>query len=106
MAALGSLAHKASQHQADLEGEPGWCSAGAHQPPNGAAYGPPARLGPASEVLEGPGHPGAISRGGGQRGLTAAIRFLFPFSWFLFFPFPWLWVGASAYPVALGRPCL
>lgn len=53
MAALGSLAHKASQHQANLEGEPGWCSAGAHQPPNGVARWSPRT-------------PGASLRGGGR----------------------------------------
>lgn len=66
--------------------------------------GPPTRLGPASKVVEGPGRPGTISRGWGQRGLTAAIRLLFPSSCLLFFPFPWLWVGASAFPVLWADP--
>lgn len=99
VAALGSLAHKASRHQANLEGEPGWCSAGAHQPPGGAARRSPRTPGAS---LRGGGrtwaprnhHPGL----GGQRGLTAAIPLSLPFLLALVLPLPVVAGGSVGIP--------
>ena len=87
-AALGSPTHEASQHQASMEGEPAWRSAGRQQPPSGAAgWSPPPPDAPrrpprwwkapgASESSPGVGRD--------AEALLPPSSFLFPSLWMLF----------------------